>query len=373
MILPNSLHCGDNLELLRSMEPQSVDLVLTSPPYSIQRTYGIGYDLNGEEWVAWCVERIIECLRVCKGLVAWNVQSPTDDFQWQAGPALIMADLHRRGVCLRRPAIFHRIGVPGSGSVDWLRNDFEFVICCTNGGRLPWSDNTVMGHPPKWAPGGEMSNRTTDGRRANQWGHSLESGATVVAEDGTIRSEGKRPSHRLAGRDQFGGTATATSGAGRKKNGQHKSRATKTKQQKLDLGAKLHTKAGPDEMGEQVYLPPVLANPGDVIEERYTAEQVAELLEQASDVKKCIVGGGVMGSPLAHLNEAPFPNSLAEFFVRSFCPEGGIVLDCHAGSGTTLAVAERWGRRWIGFDVRESQIALSRRRIKEVELPLFKD
>ena len=26
-------------------------------------------------------------------------------------------------------------------------------------GKLPWSDNTACGHPPKWAPGGEMSHR----------------------------------------------------------------------------------------------------------------------------------------------------------------------------------------------------------------------
>ena len=73
-----------------------------------------------------------------------------------------------------------------------------------------------------------------------------------------------------------------------------------------------------------------------------------------------------MGSEYASLNEAPFPEKLAEFFVLSFCPPGGIVLDPFCGSGTTLAVAKRFGRESIGIDIRESQIALSGRRLSEV-------
>ena len=90
---------------------------------------------------------------------------------------------------------------------------------------------------------------------------------------------------------------------------------------------------------------PAIANPGNVI--------------------KCNVGGGLMGSRLSHSNEAPFPESLAEFFVRSFCPPGGVVLDPFVGSGTTGAVAVKTGRKFIGIDLRQSQIALSYRRLSE--------
>ena len=74
-----------------------------------------------------------------------------------------------------------------------------------------------------------------------------------------------------------------------------------------------------------------------------------------------------MGSQHAHLNEAPFPEALAEFFVRSFCPPGGIVLDPHLGSGTTLAVAMKHGRDGIGIDIRESQIELTTRRLAAIK------
>ena len=77
-----------------------------------------------------------------------------------------------------------------------------------------------------------------------------------------------------------------------------------------------------------------------------------------------------MGSDLAHENEAPFPEKLAEFFVLSFCPPGGTVYDPFCGSCTTGAVAVRHGRNFIGTDVRESQIELSKRRLAEVQLTL---
>lgn len=59
------------------------------------------------------------------------------------------------------------------------------------------------------------------------------------------------------------------------------------------------------------------------------------------------------------------PDCSVDLVVRSFCPPGGIVYDPFCGSGTTGAVALRHGRRFIGTDVRESQIKLTRRRLAE--------
>lgn len=85
------------------------------------------------------------------------------------------------------------------------------------------------------------------------------------------------------------------------------------------------------------------------------------------NVIACTVGGGHLGNGLAHLNEAPFPESLVEPFIRSFCPPGGVVYDPFAGSGTTLAVAVRCGRRAVGTDVRQSQVELAQRRLNGVQ------
>lgn len=308
-----TLYQGDALDVLGQLPQSSVDLVFGSPPYEDARTYGLDFRLTGQDWVDWMVQRVLASLRVCRGLVAFVVEGKTRQFRWSATPVLLMADLHRAGVHLRKPLVFHRVGIPGSGGPDWLRGDTEWIVCATNGGKLPWSENTAMGHPPKWAPGGAMSHRITDGTRVNQWGCTHQVGGTD--KHGKKHNQGNRPSHIIT-----------------------------TKRS--------HTKRRADgDMEEQGYAPPQKANPGNVIQ--------------------CKVGGGLMGHPLAHENEAPFPESLVEFFVRSFCPPRGTVCDPFSGSGTTLAVAKKEGRRGIGIDIRQSQCDLANRRITEEQMELF--
>ena len=60
---------------------------------------------------------------------------------------------------------------------------------------------------------------------------------------------------------------------------------------------------------------------------------------------------------------AVMPEGLAEFFVKSMCPPGGLVLDPFAGSGTTIVVANREGRRAAGIELHESYAALACARI----------
>ena len=57
------------------------------------------------------------------------------------------------------------------------------------------------------------------------------------------------------------------------------------------------------------------------------------------------------------------PEALLERIIRSSCPEEGIVLDPFCGSGTTLVVAARLGRGWIGIDAARPAIETSCRRL----------
>jgi hypothetical protein len=81
--------------------------------------------------------------------------------------------------------------------------------------------------------------------------------------------------------------------------------------------------------------------------------------------------GGHLGCGLAHENEAPFPEKLAEWFIRGWCPPQGAVLDCFSGSGTTAAVAQRLGRVGVGFDLRQSQCLLGNRRVQGNQFDMF--
>lgn len=258
---------GDCLEVMRSMPAASVDVVFGSPPYEAQRGYGeLGFNLTGDAYIEWAVERYIECLRISRGLVAWVVEgSGHQTVNYSASPILMMAELVNRGVPILKPSIYGRYSVPGRFTV--LRNNYEFVICSSNGRDLPYSDPTACGSPPKCAPGGRTRPRMKDGSR------------NIAQHD---------------------------------------------------------------------YQQPAKTNIGNVI--------------------WCgAAGGGNMGHPLATENEAPFPVFLAEVFVRSFCPPGGTVLDPFNGSGTTGQACAESGRNYIGIDIRENQIELTRRRLETLK------
>lgn len=273
---------ADAIQFLMRLPDDSVDLLFTSPPYLMARTYGIeGAAKPLGQWVEWMANLVAAARPKVKGLIAINCEGQTRGYSYQPAPFLLMARLHAAGFTLRKPVVFHRVGIPGSGGPDWLRNDWEPVICCTRPGRLPWSEPTAAGRPPKFGTGGSMSNRTADGKRINAG---------------------------LARRHQ-------TCGNGRRR------------------------------------PMPDIANPGNVV--------------------RCVVGGKRMGHELASENEAPFPLKLAAFFVRSFCPPGGVTCDPFSGSGTTCHAAVEHGRRFVGCDVRASQVDLIARRMATVTPDLF--
>ncbi len=64
----NSIVCGDNLELMKGLADESVNLVITSPPYYKQRDYGkgIGNENTVEEYIENLLEVFHKCVRVVK-------------------------------------------------------------------------------------------------------------------------------------------------------------------------------------------------------------------------------------------------------------------------------------------------------------------
>lgn len=72
--------------------------------------------------------------------------------------------------------------------------------------------------------------------------------------------------------------------------------------------------------------------------------------------------------PEAHF--ATFPEALVEPCILAGSPSGGTVLEPFAGSGTTLAVAKRLGRRAIGIELNASYIDLARKRCAQMGMIL---
>lgn len=60
------------------------------------------------------------------------------------------------------------------------------------------------------------------------------------------------------------------------------------------------------------------------------------------------------------------PEELLKRVIECCTEEGDLVLDCFAGSGTTLAVAEKMNRRWIGCDIGKLSLYTIQKRLLEI-------
>jgi site-specific DNA-methyltransferase (adenine-specific)/adenine-specific DNA-methyltransferase len=60
------------------------------------------------------------------------------------------------------------------------------------------------------------------------------------------------------------------------------------------------------------------------------------------------------------------PETLIKKFIEASSNKGDLVLDCFVGSGTTCAVAQKLGRRWIGCDINLGAIQTSTKRLNQI-------
>jgi hypothetical protein len=294
---------------------KAVDLVIGSPPYTTARAYledgrdlGIARDLN--TWVAWMLRVTAEALRVSRGAVLWVAAGVTRDRNYWPACEALMADWARYGV--------------GSGEyLDGLELPRRRPAECHAYRPCYWHRSGIPGS------GGDQWFRADVEyvmcfKRPGElpWSHNTAMGHPPVCEPGGASSN-RRPDGLREG-------LRRAHEAGR------------------PLRAITRRRIGRDvRESDEFYVPPEIANPGNLL--RTT--------------------GGHLDDRSAHASEAPFPEAVPEFFIRSLVPPGGLVLDPFSGSGSTLAAAARADRRGIGLDLRPSQARLAMQRLSRPHAP----
>jgi site-specific DNA-methyltransferase (adenine-specific) len=84
--------------------------------------------------------------------------------------------------------------------------------------------------------------------------------------------------------------------------------------------------------------------------------------------KRCV--WRVATRPFSENHFAVYPPELIETPIKAGCPKGGIVLDPFMGSGTTALVAQRLGKKFIGIDLNPEYIKMAKARLAKQPLPL---
>ena len=92
------------------------------------------------------------------------------------------------------------------------------------------------------------------------------------------------------------------------------------------------------------------------------------------------LNGASYGRNVIQVNTEPFPDAhfavmptkLVRFLMKAGCPKGGTVLDPFMGAGTVALVAEEMGMKWIGVEINPQYTELIRKRLKTVQRVLFR-
>ncbi len=101
MNLPlNSILCGDCFDLIRTIPSNSINLVITSPPYFQQRDYGggIGNEKTVSEYLEILLALMAECVRVIKddGNIVFNLGDKYEDSSLLLVPHQFALEVVRR-------------------------------------------------------------------------------------------------------------------------------------------------------------------------------------------------------------------------------------------------------------------------------------
>jgi len=124
-MLINNVYCIDNVEGMKQLEDNYIDLTITSPPYDNMRTYN-GYSFNFKEVAQ-------QLYRITKGTVVWVVGDQTKNGS-ESGTSFRQALYFMEiGFNLHDTMIYHKRAVGACGSRYSYQQAFEYMFILTKG------------------------------------------------------------------------------------------------------------------------------------------------------------------------------------------------------------------------------------------------
>jgi DNA modification methylase len=323
-----TLYNGDCREVLRELESESVDCVVTSPPYYGLRDYGvdgqIGLEQSPAEYVAQMVEVFREVRRVLKppGTLWLNLgDSYANDGKWgghtggKHAAALHCSPIGRnkRYTGLKPKDL---IGIPWRVALDlqadawWLRSDIV------------------------WAKGNPMPESVTDRpTRAHEYVFLLTKSERYYYNADAIAEPIKQSS--LARMD----------------------RGVSAEHKNID--------GAPGQVPHSLHQPRTNVRFGGNKAEGYgsCAYSGNEWTPKEKANRRSV--WNINTRPFSEAHFATMPEELARLCVLAGCPAGGVVLDPFAGAGTTLKVARDNNCKAIGIELNSDYCGLILKRMAQ--------
>lgn len=334
-LLSPCLVVGDSLKVLSQLPNDSIDCVITSPPYYMKRQYlggGIGLESTYQEYIDNLLEIIKEIHRVLK---------PTGSF-W-----LNIGDSYKNKQLLNIP---HRIAIRMQDEQNWILR------------------NTVVWDKLK---GAMSQSKDSLGCEYEPMFHFVKKKNGYYYDADSVRKK-PRKAHV-----ENGAVVSATGVSGVRYRRKIELSTELTQEQKESAFMALDNVLERIKNGELSDFRMVIKGGNQRVTNGDTANlsgRAKELQEKGfyflfynpngsmiSDVWQ-IVPEDTQGRKL---HFAPFPEDLVKTPIVLTCPKDGIVLDPFAGTGTTCYVAAQLQRKSIGIDMAKEYLELAEDRCAE--------
>jgi len=392
-ILPQDLRpvilVGDIVEQLKRIPSNSIDLVVTSPPYWGQRDYGvkgqIGIEEDPEEYINKLLIAFNELRRVLKdsGSFFLNIGDKYVEKNLQMIPFKLAIKMQSYGWALRNSIIWHKTNAMPSSLKDRFSNTYEPIFF-------------FVKNPDNYLTPDYYFNLDKV-RIPSKTGFKTDFPLTLNIEEYNKIKLNRKSDYEGKFKNTSKINLGASPGARLSVNGEFYS-----KQRVYDIDEELELKiinllryyrkikgistkvidkyfVYKDTAGHWFRLDKggrALPKP----EDWYKLKELLGIKETEYDeimtkehyvlqtVKPNPMGknpGDVWDFPTAKIKEshfAIFPEELPRRIILSACPENGIVLDPFAGSGTTLKVAKELKRRSIGIELNADYLKIIEKR-----------
>ena len=151
---PNNLYQGDSLELLKSMDSNSIDLVITSPPYADLKKYINNPGIHPDNYVEWFLPICSEICRVIKptGSFILNINDKVEGGFRHPYVFDLISELHKRTDLKMFERLFWNKlkGLPNKSRfgdrveyIFWFAKDKEFYFNIDKL-RVPYAEKSII-------------------------------------------------------------------------------------------------------------------------------------------------------------------------------------------------------------------------------------
>lgn len=362
---------GDSLALLKEMADESVDVVVTSPPYYKMRDYGAEGQLGQEESFSEYIENLAavfaEVYRVLKksGSLWVNIDDVyatknADGVKRQSLmclPDRLKIRLLDVGFLCRNEIIWHKPNAMPSSAKSRFNNDYEKMYFFTKSADY-YFETQYEPFRSKVQPGA--------GRKSAGSGKYLSDGQEKSVRQGMAKSRGTKiieVRKQLPPQDIFVDFMRART------NADQICECVGLKRSKVEHWFRRDRSGfsypSVEDWNTIKFLVDDFSQEFSEIDYGITAVdyETDDIMKNADKgrIKRSV--WSVNTKPFKGCHFAPYPEELVTPPIKACCPPGGVVLDPFLGSGTTGVVAKKLKANFIGMDVNGEYIELARQRI----------